>query len=165
MSDDDKDKPSESSPEAGEEAPAPKKKDGKGAHSKIDRNAIILQELEEIIRVAEETEIYDQIDDETVEILKEAALKSKAYTLRWYDAYSDSFIHCPSLAQTIVDYTLLELAEDKFQELYEEEFPMLYTVGLRGVACNVVAEEEEVPDYIYDLAQDGGPELEPVPQE
>jgi hypothetical protein len=56
------------------------------------------------------------------------------------------------LAQTIVDYTLLEIAEAKFQELYEEDFPMLYTVGLRGVACNMVGDEEEIPDYIYDMA-------------
>eukprot|EP00526_Cylindrotheca_closterium_P013459 CAMPEP_0113648300 /NCGR_PEP_ID=MMETSP0017_2-20120614/25614_1 /TAXON_ID=2856 /ORGANISM="Cylindrotheca closterium" /LENGTH=537 /DNA_ID=CAMNT_0000560501 /DNA_START=171 /DNA_END=1784 /DNA_ORIENTATION=- /assembly_acc=CAM_ASM_000147 len=127
-------------------------RDSKKASSRIDRDSIILQEIDEIIRLAEETEIYDEIDDETIEILKESALKSKAYTKRWYDAYTDSFIHCPSLAQTIVDYTLLEIAEDKFQELYEEEFPMLYTVGLRGVACNMVGDEEEIPDYIYDMA-------------
>ncbi len=88
------------------------------------------------------------MDEEVVDCLRQAALKSPAYAKRWYDCMSDSFIHCPSLATIILDFSLIELAE----EIYGEELPMLYTVSLRSIASEVAANEEELPEYVYRLA-------------
>ena len=101
-----------------------------------------------MIRDAEDYEIEDDMDEEVKECLVKAALNGPAYTKHWYDAYTDTFIHCPSLATLIGDYSLIELAE----EYYEEELPMLYTVSIRSVAAEVAMGEEEIPEYVYRLA-------------
>eukprot|EP00980_Cylindrotheca_fusiformis_P023646 scaffold10700_cov108-Cylindrotheca_fusiformis.AAC.10 len=131
---------------------SPEKRKSKKS-SKIDREAMVLQEIDEIIRQAEKFEIEDEMDEEVIEVLREAAVKSAAYTKRWYDVFTDSFIHCPSLATTLIDYSLLEIAE----ELYGEELPMLYTVSLRAIACEHAKDEEEIPDYVFKLATEGEP--------
>lgn len=116
--------------------------------SKIDRKAIVLQEIDHMIRQAEANEIEDEMDEECKEVLRQAAVKSDAYTKRWYDVFTDSFIHCPSLATTLIDYSLLEIAE----ELYGEELPMLYTVSLRAIAVEIADSEEEIPEYVFNMA-------------
>jgi hypothetical protein len=128
-------------------SPAAAKPENKKS-SKIDRKTIVLQEIDQIIREAEEKEIEDEMEEEVIAILREAAVMSAAYTKRWYDVFTDSFIHCPSLATTLIDYSLLEIAE----ELYGEELPMLYTVSLRSIACEIADTEEEIPEYIINLA-------------
>jgi hypothetical protein len=115
---------------------------------KIDRDQVVLEEINKMIRDAEDQEIEDDMDEEVADCLRQAALKSPAYTKRWYDSVGDSFIHCPSLATIILDYSLIELAE----EIYEEELPMLYTVSLRSIAAEVAMDEEELPEYVYRLA-------------
>jgi hypothetical protein len=115
---------------------------------RIDRDTLVLEEIRKMIRDTEDNEIEDDMDEEVKEVLEKAALESPAYTKRWYDAIADSWIHCPSLATLISDYSLLEAAE----ELYGEELPMLYTVSLRAVASEVMTGEEELPEYVYRLA-------------
>lgn len=115
---------------------------------KIDRDTLVLEEIRKMIRDTEDNELEDDMDEEVKEVLENAALQSPAYTKRWYDALSDSWIHCPSLATIVMDFSLIEAAE----ELYGEELPMLYTVSLRAVASEVMSGEEELPEYVYRLA-------------
>jgi hypothetical protein len=116
--------------------------------AKLDRDKLVLAEINKMMKDAEDEEIEGDMDDEVKECLREAALKSPAYTKRWYDALTDNFIHCPSLATIIMDFSLIELAE----KFYGEELPMLYTVSLRAIACQVSQTEEDVPEYVYRLA-------------
>ena len=116
--------------------------------AKIDRDTLVLTEMRKMIQDTEDNEIEDEMDEDVKECLIKAALQSPAYTRRWYDALTDSWIHCPSLATIIMDFTLIEAAE----VLYGDELPMLYTVSLRSVASEVMKEEEVLPEYIYRLA-------------
>ena len=115
---------------------------------KIDRDTMVLAEMNKMIQEAEDQEIGDEMDEEVVECLRKSAINGPAYRKQWYDCLSDSFFHIPSLATIIMDYSLIELAE----EYYEEELPMLYSVAIRSVAAEIAMEEEEIPDYIYKLA-------------
>ena len=103
-----------------------------------------------MIRNTEDYEIEDDMDEEVAECLHEAALKSQAYTRHWYDAVTDSFLHIPTLAGPIMDFSLIEIAE----ELCEEELPMLYTVSLRVVMAETTQDEEEeiAGEYVLKLA-------------
>ena len=121
---------------------------GNHKDGKIDRDTLVLEEIRKMIRDTEDNEIEDEMDEEVKECLEKAALQSPAYTRRWYDALTDSWIHCPSLATIIMDFSLIEAAE----ALYGEELPMLYTVSLRAVAAEVMQYEEELPEYVYRLA-------------
>lgn len=116
--------------------------------AKIDRDTLVLTEIRKMIQDTEDNEIEDDMDEEVKECLIEAAVQSPAYTRRWYDALTDSWIHCPSLATIIMDFTLIEAAE----ALYGDELPMLYTVSLRSVASEMMNGEEVLPEYIYRLA-------------
>jgi hypothetical protein len=140
--------PSEPAPSPLPVSPAAAAEPENKKSSKIDRKTIVMQEIDQIIREAEEKEIEDEMDEEVIEVLREAAVMSAAYTKRWYDVFTDSFIHCPSLATTLIDYSLLEIAE----ELYGEELPMLYTVSLRSIACEIADSEEEIPEYVFNMA-------------
>eukprot|EP00934_Nitzschia_sp_Nitz4_P000626 Nitzschia sp. Nitz4//scaffold39_size137210//133727//134866//NITZ4_003222-RA/size137210-processed-gene-0.130-mRNA-1//-1//CDS//3329550452//626//frame0 len=113
-----------------------------------DRVAVVTKEMEEMIRRAEDEEIEDDMDETVKDCLLQAAKQSPAYSKRWYDAVNDSWIHCPSLATIVMDFSLIELAE----ELYEDELPMLYTVSLRAVAASLMEQETELPEYVYRLA-------------
>jgi hypothetical protein len=118
--------------------------------TKLNPDDIVLQELNDMIRTAEDYEIEDDMDMEVVKCLRRAALQSAAYTKHWYDAVSDSFWHIPTLAGVLMDFSLIELAED----WYEEELPMLYTVSLRAIAVEISQGEEEVPEYVLKLLVD-----------
>lgn len=115
---------------------------------KINRDALVLDEIQKMIRDVEEQEIDDEMDEEVKSCLIKAALQSPAYKRRWYDVMTDSWIHCPSLATLIMDFSVIELAE----ELYEEELPMLYSVSIRAVAAEILKDEVELPEYVYRLA-------------
>jgi len=116
--------------------------------AKIDRDTLVLTEIRKMIKDTEDNEIEDEMDEDVKACLEKAALQSPAYTRRWYDALKDNWIHCPSLATIIMDFTLIEAAE----VLYGDELPMLYTVSLRSVASEVMSGEEELPEYVYRLA-------------
>ncbi len=116
--------------------------------AKIDRDTLVLTEIRKMIKDTEDNEIEDDMDDQVKECLEQAALQSPAYNRRWYDALTDSWIHCPSLATIIMDFTLIEAAE----VLYGDELPMVYTVSLRSVAAEVMSGEDELPEYVYRLA-------------
>lgn len=115
---------------------------------KIDRDTLVLTEIQKMILDVEEQEIEDEMEEEVKSCLVKAALQSEAYKRRWYDVMGDSWIHCPSLATLIMDFTVIELAE----EIYEEELPMLYSVSLRAVAAEILKDEVELPEYVYRLA-------------
>lgn len=116
--------------------------------SSIDRDSIIKNEMEQMIQKAEDEEIEDDMDETVKNCLMQAALQSPAYSKRWYDAYSDTWIHCPTLSSIIMDFSLIELAET----LYGEELPMLYSVALRAVAAELLQNEPDIPEYVYRLA-------------
>jgi hypothetical protein len=103
-----------------------------------------------MIRDTKDYAIEDDMDEEVTKCLREAALKSQAYTRHWYDAVTDSFLHIPILAGPIMDFSLTETAE----ELCEEELPMLYTMYLRAVAAEITQDEEEgiAGEYVLKLA-------------
>jgi hypothetical protein len=90
----------------------------KNPPSKINRDKIVRREIDQmILRDTEDYEIEDDRDEEVAKCLREAALKSQAYTRDWYNAVTDSFLHIPTLAGPIMDFSLIEIAE----ELCEEE--------------------------------------------
>jgi hypothetical protein len=105
-----------------------------------------------MIRGPEDYEIEDDMDEEEVaECLREAALKSQAYTRHWYDAVTDSFLHIPTLAGPIMDFRLIEIPEELCEE---QELSMLYTVFLRAGAAEIEQDEEEgiAGEYVLKLA-------------
>jgi hypothetical protein len=118
-----------------------------GEENRDDR---VLMEINRIIRAAEIDEIDDVMDEKVADCLRMAALKSPALTHKWYDVFSDVIICCPSVISLLMNFSLIELAE----ETYGRDLPMLYTTSIRSVAALSAAEEkdDDLPEYVYRLA-------------
>jgi hypothetical protein len=118
------------------------------------RNKMIDEELTGLIKAADENELEEPFDEESIEALKKAAYNI-CYLKKYYDVMKDEFIYFPSVTKTVVDYTLMEEAEKYY---YEEgdEYPQDLSIGLRSVATMKLAEEDDDIDeeYMSALAQD-----------
>lgn len=118
------------------------------------RKKMIDEELSKLIKEANEKELEEPFDEESIEALKKAAHKI-CYLKKYYDVMKDNFIYFPSVTKTIVDYTLIEEAEKYYYE-EDDEYPQDLSIGLRSVATMSMAEENEDvdEDYMLALAQD-----------
>ncbi|KAG7341819.1 hypothetical protein IV203_006911 [Nitzschia inconspicua] len=118
------------------------------------RKQMIDEELSNLIKEADENELEDPFDEESIEALKKAAHKI-CYLKKYYDVMKDKFIFFPSVTKSVVDYTLIEEAE-KFYYEEDDEYPQDLSIGLRSVATMRMAEEDDDidEDYMLALAQD-----------
>ncbi|KAG7362983.1 hypothetical protein IV203_026343 [Nitzschia inconspicua] len=118
------------------------------------RKQMIDEELSNLIKEADENELEDPFDEESIEALKKAAHKI-CYLKKYYDVMKDKFIFFPSVTKSVVDYTLIEEAE-KFYYDEDDEYPQDLSIGLRSVATMRMAEEDDDidEDYMLALAQD-----------
>ncbi|KAL3922617.1 MAG: hypothetical protein SGILL_002111 [Bacillariaceae sp.] len=106
-------------------------------------------QLDEIVKRAEEQELEEELESEVLEAL-EAGLKV-CFTKKFYDVLKDEYVYFPTVARSIVDYSLTEEAERHYFE-EEDEFPTVYTASLRQVAIGLVAEDNLDYDYMGMLA-------------
>jgi len=118
------------------------------------RNKMIENELKSLIMQADQKELEEPFDEDSIEALKKGALKI-CYRKKYYDVMKDEFIYFPSVAQTIIDYRLMERAETFYFE-EEDEYPQELSIGLRSVALELLLLEGDDldEDYITALAQD-----------
>jgi DNA repair exonuclease SbcCD ATPase subunit len=118
------------------------------------RNKMIEEELMGLIKEADENELEDPFDEDSIEAMKKAAYKI-CYLKKYYDVMKDEFIYFPSVTKTVVNYTLIEEAE-KFYYEEEDEYPQDLAIGLRSVASMRLVEEDDDVDeeYMSALAQD-----------
>lgn len=114
------------------------------------RKKMIDEELSKLVKEANENELEDPFDEDSVEALKKAAYKI-CYLKKYYDVMKDKFIYFPSVTKTVVDYTLIEEAEKHYFE-EDDEYPQDLSIGLRSVATMAMAEEDDDMDYDYMLA-------------
>jgi hypothetical protein len=124
---------------------------------------MIEEELGRIIKETEENELGEEIEPEAFAALKKAAI-IVAYRKKYYDVFKDKFIYFPTVMATLMNYALIEEAERHYYD-EEDEFPMLYSVGLRSVAAmNGVDDEGGDDEYMerlamdVDIGEDTGPE-------
>ena len=120
----------------------------------FDRKKMIEKEVNRLVKQADENELEEPFDEDSIEALKKGALKI-CYVKRYYDVMKDEFINFPSVIQTIVDYRLIEEAE-KFYFREEDEYPQDLSIGIRSVATDcLVAEANDIDeDYMNSLSQD-----------
>lgn len=119
------------------------------------RIKMIETELQRYVKEAEETELEDPFDEDSLEALKKAALKI-CYLKKYYDVMADKVIYFPSVQSSIVNYTLIEEAE-KFYYEEDDEYPMDLSAGLRSVAATAMSngESDDIDEeYMDALAQD-----------
>jgi DNA repair exonuclease SbcCD ATPase subunit len=118
------------------------------------RNKMIEEELMMLVKKADEEELEEPFDEESVEALRKAAHKI-CYIKKYYDVMKDAFIYFPSVSKTLVDYSLLEEAEKHYYE-EEDEYPQDLSIGIRSVATMQMAEADDDmdEDYMLALAQD-----------
>jgi hypothetical protein len=118
------------------------------------RRKMIDEELANLVKEANENELEEPFDEESIEALRKAAHKI-CYLKKYYDVMKDSVIYFPSVTKTVVDYTLIEEAEKYYYE-EEDEYPQDLSIGLRSVATMAVAEDDDDvdEDYMLALSQD-----------
>jgi DNA repair exonuclease SbcCD ATPase subunit len=118
------------------------------------RKKLIDDELTKLIKEANENELEDPFDEDSIEALKKAAYQI-CYLKKYYDVMKDIFIYFPSVAKTAINYTLIEEAEKHYFE-EDDEFPQDLSIGLRSVATMAISEEDDDldEDYMLALAQD-----------
>merc|ERR1712032_8890 len=118
------------------------------------RKKKIDDELKSIVKQADENELEEPFDEDSVEALTKGAMKI-CYVKKYYDVMKDKFIYFPSVAQTVVDYRLMEEAE-KFYFEENDEYPQDLSIGLRSVATELVLSQDDDfdEDYMTSLAQD-----------
>lgn len=102
---------------------------------------MIDEEITAILKEVEEQELEgEEMEKESKDALIIAA-NNICYLKRYYDAMNDKLIVFPSVAKTIVDYSLMEEAEKHYWE-EEDEFPLEYSAALRSIATDKFEEEE-----------------------
>jgi hypothetical protein len=104
------------------------------------RQKMIHEELTAILKEVEEQELDEEMEKESVDALKVAA-NNICYLKRYYDPINDKLIVFPSVAKTIVDYSLMDEAEKHYWE-EEDEFPIEYSAALRSIATENYEEEQ-----------------------
>eukprot|EP00539_Tryblionella_compressa_P010703 CAMPEP_0178782662 /NCGR_PEP_ID=MMETSP0745-20121128/3269_1 /TAXON_ID=913974 /ORGANISM="Nitzschia punctata, Strain CCMP561" /LENGTH=1672 /DNA_ID=CAMNT_0020440117 /DNA_START=1 /DNA_END=5016 /DNA_ORIENTATION=- len=127
-----------------------KSSSGKDMKSAVGSSRLRKEEFSRIIQEAEEHELEEPIEAEAIAALK-AASCNVCYKKKYYDVLNDRCVFFPSVARTIVDYSLIEDAERLYYN-GEEEFPMEYTAGLRAVASTLAAADDLDYDYMDMLA-------------
>lgn len=123
--------------------------------------SMILKELDQVVKDAEENEIGDEIEADALEALRFAAPKV-CYRKKFYDVINDKFIYFPSVRRAMLNGSIFVEAEKKYFEDdddddEEQEFPIMYTSCLRSVASQQLEgtpENEQDEEYMSKLAMD-----------
>ena len=108
------------------------------------RKKMIEEELNKIIKEAEEVELEEPIEQEAVDALMKGGMKV-AYLKKFYDVMKDEVIYFPDILTTISNYDLLEEAEKHYYD-EDDEFPTLYSGALRSIALQAIANKGEDED-------------------
>ena len=108
------------------------------------RKKMIEEELNKVIKEAEEVELEEPIEQEAVDALMKGAMKV-AYLKKFYDVMKDEVIYFPDVMTTISNYDLLEEAEKHYYD-EDDEFPALYSGALRSVVLQAIANRGEDED-------------------
>mmetsp|Transcript_10367 Transcript_10367/g.25014 ORF Transcript_10367/g.25014 Transcript_10367/m.25014 type:complete len:2030 (-) Transcript_10367:938-7027(-) len=121
------------------------------------REQLINTEFDRLIREANKNELEEDIEPEAVEALRIAS-RSLAYRKKYYNSIEDRFVFYPSLRRLLVQYTLIEKAEEHFYD-EEDEFPIEYSAALRAIACESTgdddSENEEMEQFGVDILFQG----------
>lgn len=117
------------------------------------------EELDTLIKQAEEEEMEEPFEEEAIEALRIGA-KAVAYKKKFYDVMRDEIVYFPSLVKSMLNYTIIEEAEKHYFE-EDDEFPLVYAAALRSIAAMKLAAEDENDgnenmdeDYMEKLALD-----------
>lgn len=119
------------------------------------RVRMIEAELNDLIKRADENELEEPFDEDSIEALKKGALKI-CYVKKYYNVMKDEFVYFPSVPQTVIDYRLIEEAEQFYFD-DEDEFPQDLSIGLRSVATDklILSQDDDYDEeYMTALAQD-----------
>lgn len=119
------------------------------------RVRMIEAELKDLIKRADENELEEPFDEDSIEALKKGALKI-CYVKKYYNVMKDEFVYFPSVPQTVIDYRLIEEAEQFYFD-DEDEFPQDLSIGLRSVATDklILSQDDDYDEeYMTALAQD-----------
>ena len=119
------------------------------------RKKMIDEELKKLIQQAVDEELEeDEMELESVEALEKGAMKI-CYLKKYYDVMADEIIYFPTVAKSLINYSLIEAAEEFYFD-EEDEFPMEYSVALRSVATMAASEDDDDQDddYMEKLAMD-----------
>merc|ERR1711865_204088 len=119
------------------------------------RFKMIDKELKDLIKQADENELEEPFDEDSIKALTKGALKI-CYTKKFYDVMNDTMIYFPSVPQTVVDYRLIEEAE-RFYFDDVDEFPQDLSIGLRSVATEFILSSQDDDydeEYMTAIAQD-----------
>ncbi|CAJ1939151.1 unnamed protein product [Cylindrotheca closterium] len=121
------------------------------------RQQLIDAEFDRIIRDAEEHELEEKIEPEAVEALRIAS-NILPYRKKYYNSSEDRFIFYPSIRRLLIEYTLIEKAEQYYYE-EDDEFPIEYSAALRAIACESTgdddSEDEEMEQFGVDILFQG----------
>jgi len=113
---------------------------------------LIENELRNILKEAVENELGEEFESEAVEALEKAA-KIVSYKKKFYDVFKDEIIFFHTVAQGIMDMTLIEVAEEHYFE-EDDEFPIEYTAALRSVCVSWLCDDDGDQEYMEKLAVD-----------
>ncbi len=119
------------------------------------RIVMIKDELQNLIKQAEQEELEDEMEEEAVTALEKAAL-IVAYRKKYYDVLKDRLIYFPTVAQSVVSYTLMEEAEKYYYD-EDDEFPTVYSGALRSVVTMNMGDDDDDDmdeEYMTKLALD-----------
>lgn len=117
------------------------------------REQMIHDEFKLIIKETEDNELEEPFEREAVDALRIAAGKL-AYLKKYYNCLTDKFVYFPSVTKLLVNYSLIEEAEQHYFDA-EDEFPMDYSAALRTVACEKIGDDDGDDDaYMMLLAAD-----------
>ena len=119
------------------------------------RGKRIKNDLESIIKDAEENHLGDKIQDEATDALLRAA-NEIVFIKKYYDVDTDIFKYFPSVKNTVLNCSLMERAEDFYFDGVQD-FPLDYSSALRASAARFLADFVEVDaldDYVIKMAVD-----------
>jgi hypothetical protein len=121
---------------------------------KAKREKLLKEELDAIIKQTEEEQLGEPFEPEAVHALKVAAAKV-SYLKMYYDVLKNEFIYLPPVAKTIINYSLLDEAENHYFD-EEDEFPVEYSEALRSIATLFLQDDYLDYDYMEKLAVEIG---------
>ena len=109
-----------------------------------------------LLKIEEEEELEEPIEEEVVEALHKAAY-TVCFVKKYYDVIKDEFLYFPTVRSTILNETLTDKAAECFTGEDDAEFPLEVGIALRSVVT-VLGDGDEADDidleYMERLALD-----------
>ena len=109
---------------------------------------IIDGDLKKFIKLVDENELEEPMEEEAVNALTKAAYEI-CCVKKYYDVMNDKMIFFPSVAKTVMNFDLFEAAEPHFFD-EEDEFPMEYSAGLRSVVAEAMGDDDDDDENGHD---------------